>query len=150
MPSLELIITAFLGILVLASFVSLKARVPYTLVLVFLGIALTAASASFYLAGSPLFSYTRQVILALRSLSDSLTASEGGASLFVGLIVPPLIFEAMMHIRSNDLESCNQTFLLACNCWRCHSDSRRRTCALEDCRAINLRFISFCRVDFAN
>ena len=92
----------------------MKAKVPYTVILVFIGIGLTAASASFYLAGSPIFSDIRQIILALRSISNSLTANQGGASLFVGLIVPPLIFEAMMHIRSNDLRAViRPSFLLA-------------------------------------
>ncbi len=105
MPSIELVITAFLGILLLASIVSIRARVPYTLVLVFIGIALTAASATFYLGSGPIQDTVEGVILAIRSISDQLIQTQGGSSIFVGLIVPPLIFEAMIHIRSSDLRA---------------------------------------------
>ncbi|MHB8567890.1 MAG: cation:proton antiporter [Nitrososphaerales archaeon] len=105
MPSIELVIAAFLGIMLLASIVSIRAKVPYTLVLVFIGIALTAASASFYLGSGPIQDTIQGIITAIRSLSDQLIQTQGGSSLFVGLIVPPLIFEAMMHIRSNDLRA---------------------------------------------
>ena len=40
----------------------------------------------------------------IRSYTLSLGTSEGGG-LFVGLVVPPLIFEAMIHIKSKDLKS---------------------------------------------
>lgn len=105
MASIELIIAAFLGIMLLASFVSIRAKVPYTLVLVFIGIALTAASATFYLGAGPIQITLQSVINAIRSIPDQLIQSEGGSSIFVGLVVPPLIFEAMMHIRSTDLRA---------------------------------------------
>ncbi len=103
MPSIEVVIAAFLAILMIASIVSLRARVPYTLVLVFVGIGLTAASASFYFGSGPIQSQVSDIILAIRSIFGQLVTTEGNASLFVGLVVPPLIFEAMTHIRSNDL-----------------------------------------------
>ena len=44
MFSAEALVTAFLAIMLLASFISLRAKVPYTLVLVILGIILSAVS----------------------------------------------------------------------------------------------------------
>ena len=44
MFSVEALIVAFLAVMLLASFISLRAKVPYTLVLVILGIVLSAAS----------------------------------------------------------------------------------------------------------
>ncbi|MGI0084834.1 MAG: cation:proton antiporter, partial [Nitrososphaerales archaeon] len=87
MPSIELIIAALLGIMVLASFLSIRAKLPYTLILVFLGVALAASSISIFLQSGPIY----QIFI------------QNG--LLVGLVVPPLIFEAMLHIRSADLKA---------------------------------------------
>lgn len=87
MPSVELTIAALLGIMVLASFLSIRAKVPYTLVLVFLGVALAASSISLFFQGGLIY---------------KLFIENG---LLVGLVVPPLIFEAMLHIRSADLKA---------------------------------------------
>ncbi len=98
MPSVELIISVFLAMLVIASMLSLKARLPYTLVLVFVGIGLVTLSALepglFGLfGGQSIATQLNQLILG------------GNGNLFVGLVVPPLIFQAMMHTRSSDLKS---------------------------------------------
>jgi monovalent cation:H+ antiporter, CPA1 family len=98
--SVEVLVTAFLAVMMVASYISLKAKVPYTLVLVILGIALSATSAVSILGSGSV----QQVILQMRSLFNSLTSGQSGG-LFVGLVVPPLLFEAMIHIRSSDLKS---------------------------------------------
>lgn len=84
---MELIIAALLGIMVLASLLSIRAKLPYTLILVFLGIALAASSISIFVQGGQIY------LLFIKN------------GLLVGLVVPPLIFEAMLHIRSADLKA---------------------------------------------
>ena len=100
MISVEALVTAFLAVMTLASFISLRAKVPYTLVLVILGIALAGTSAASLLGPA----YLEQIVSQMRSLFGQLTAGQNGG-LFVGLVVPPLLFEAMIHIRSSDLRS---------------------------------------------
>ncbi|MDG6996769.1 MAG: sodium:proton antiporter [Nitrososphaerota archaeon] len=102
MPSVEILITAFLAVMVVASFIALKAKVPYTLVLVFLGIVLAFTSALSLLGQGPIQSIFTSVIQQMRSIYNQMVGGpEGG--LFVGLVVPPLLFEAMLHIKSSDL-----------------------------------------------
>lgn len=97
---IEILVTAFLAVMTLASIISLRARVPYTLILVIIGMAL-AATTAISVFGQGTF---EQVILQMRALFDQLTTGETGG-LFVGLVVPPLLFEAMIHIRSDDLKA---------------------------------------------
>jgi Na+:H+ antiporter len=85
LASAELVISLFLGVIFLASFVSLRAKIPYTLVLVFAGIVLAATSAG------DLLGQTYKTLI--------------NQNLFVGIIVSPLIFEAMIHVRSSDLKT---------------------------------------------
>lgn len=97
--TVELALTAFVLVMLLSQLLSLKARVPYTLILVFVGVGITAlvslpSFGSNYISGG-----FRDITSQMRSFYTSLV--EGG--LFVGLVVPPLIFEAMMHIRAADL-----------------------------------------------
>ena len=66
---------------------ALRARIPYTLVLVFIGIVLAATSASDLLGETTLY----QTLI--------------NQNLFVGIIVSPLIFEAMINVQSSDLKS---------------------------------------------
>lgn len=99
--SIELLIAAFLGIMLFASYVSQKTRLPYTLVLVFVGVALTSLSASFIFG--PFKMQVTDIVNGIHFEYDQLT-SGGMGGLFVGLIVPPLLFEAMMHINSSDLK----------------------------------------------
>lgn len=87
MPSAGTIIAGFLVLTILVSIVSRRIRIPYTVMLVVLGIALASFSAS--------------TIFGVNLIFSSLV---GGGS-FVGLILPPLLFEAMMTIRSNELRS---------------------------------------------
>jgi monovalent cation:H+ antiporter, CPA1 family len=85
--SFEFVITAFLAIALTASIVSSRTRAPYTIILVLFGLAI---------AGSSLSS-----ILSVNLLYDSLI----GGGLFVGLVLPPLLFETMMNIRYEELRS---------------------------------------------
>ncbi len=87
MPSFELVFSGFLVIALAASIVSSRTRAPYTLVLVFFGLAI---------AGSSLSS-----LLNVNLLYDRLI----GGGLFVGLVLPPLLFEAMMSIRYEEFRS---------------------------------------------
>ncbi|MDV3243889.1 MAG: sodium:proton antiporter [Nitrososphaerales archaeon] len=77
---MELIITGFLGIALAASIISRRTRAPYTVVLVITGLILAASSASQYLGVNLL--YDRFV----------------GGGLFVGLVLPALLFESMMSM----------------------------------------------------
>ena len=87
MPSLEIILSAFLAISLTASIISSKARAPYTIILVLFGVAI---------AGSSLSS-----ILGVSLLYDSLV----GGGLFVGLVLPPLLFETTMNIRFEEFRA---------------------------------------------
>ena len=100
MFSIEALVAVFLAIMLAASIVSYRAKVPYTLVLVILGILLSAAS-GFSLFGQGIF---QQAILQIRSFFVGLSGGEEGG-LFVGLVVPPLLFEAMIHVKSSDLRA---------------------------------------------
>jgi len=97
-PSIELVIAAFLTVAFIAAVLSNKLKLPYTLVLVLAGVTITFVAFLFgSQGGSDLASQ-------LRSIYSQLL-SGGGGGLFVGLVVPPLIFEAMIHLRSSDLRS---------------------------------------------
>ena len=87
MPSLEIILSAFLAISLTATIISSKARAPYTIILVLFGVAI---------AGSSLSS-----ILGVSLLYDSLV----GGGLFVGLVLPPLLFETTMNIRFEEFRA---------------------------------------------
>lgn len=94
MVSVELIITAFLGIALFASIVSRKTRTPYTILLVLIGIALAATS-------DPNLSAVSQFLQGL---------TNGG--LFVGLILPPLLFESMMSIKTEEFRAVSRPALI--------------------------------------
>lgn len=85
--SFEFVVTAFLAIALTASILSSRTRAPYTIILVLFGIAI---------AGSSLSS-----ILSVNLLYDSLI----GGGLFVGVVLPPLLFEAMMNIRYDEFRA---------------------------------------------
>jgi monovalent cation:H+ antiporter, CPA1 family len=99
--TLELVLTGFVGVMLVSQILSLKAKVPYTLVLVFIGVGITAVSSLTSLGSNPVTNGLQDGILQMRSFYTGL--ADGG--LFVGLVVPPLIFEAMMHIRAPDLRA---------------------------------------------
>ena len=94
MVSTELVISAFLGITLLASIVSKKTKTPYTILLVLIGIALAATSDPNLTAVSALFQ----------------GLSAGG--LFVGLVLPPLLFESMMGIRTEEFRAISRPALI--------------------------------------
>ncbi len=98
MASIELLITGFLIILLAASLISIKSKLPYTLALVFIGIALV------FLSNSSLPGSIGGSLSQIRDYTLTLGSSQGG-ELFVGLVVPPLVFDAMIHIKSSDLKS---------------------------------------------
>jgi monovalent cation:H+ antiporter, CPA1 family len=89
-----LVLTIFLGISLLASLASKRTGVPYTIFLVFLGIAV-AASAQTALA--PIFSPFTTLV---------------SGSVFVGLILPPLLFESTMSIRTEEFRAVSGAALL--------------------------------------
>ncbi len=87
MPSFELVVAGFLVVALTASIISSKAKAPYTLVLVFFGLII---------AGSSLSS-----LLNVNLLYDTLI----GGGLFVGIVLPPLLFETTMSIRYEEFRS---------------------------------------------
>ena len=87
MVSTEIVLSAFLAISLLATIVSRHTKTPYTVVLVLTGILLAAAS-------TPELVGVGQIFQNLRS--------EG---LFVGLILPPLLFESMMSIKTEEFRA---------------------------------------------
>lgn len=99
--TVELILTGFLAVMIFSELIALKARLPYTLVLVFVGIGITALSTLPLLGSNPVTTTLKNVIDQMGSVFTNVV--QGG--LFVGLVVPPLIFEAMMHVRVPDLRS---------------------------------------------
>ncbi|QQG49063.1 MAG: sodium:proton antiporter [archaeon] len=87
MVPLQLVFAAFLAISLVASVVSRKTRTPYTILLVLIGIALTTSA-------DPALQGVQQELQRL---------SVGG--LFVGLVLPPLLFESMMSIRTEEFRA---------------------------------------------
>jgi Na+:H+ antiporter len=99
--ALELVLTVFLAIMLIAQILSLKARVPYTMILVFIGIGVAAIS-TLPLTGSNIITNDLESVI---SQMSSFYSGLAGSGLFVGIVVPPLIFEAMIHIRAPDLRA---------------------------------------------
>jgi CPA1 family monovalent cation:H+ antiporter len=93
-------VAAFLLIAFLAAVLSTRLKIPYTLVLVLTGVVITVVASSFTMEGGSFQSLISQ----LRSLCAQLLQG-GGGGLFVGVVVPPLIFEAMIHLRASDLRA---------------------------------------------
>jgi monovalent cation:H+ antiporter, CPA1 family len=99
--TIELALTGFILVMLVAQMISLKAKVPYTLVLVLIGLGIAVVSTLPLLGANPVSDTVQQAISAMRSIYSGLV--DGG--LFVGLVVPPLIFEAMVHIKAPDLRA---------------------------------------------
>ncbi len=99
--TIELVLTAFLVVMLTAQIAAKKARVPYTIVLVFVGLAVSALAAISVAPSNAIAVALQDTILQMKTLYTGLAS--GG--LFVGLVVPPLIFEAMMHVQATDLRA---------------------------------------------
>jgi monovalent cation:H+ antiporter, CPA1 family len=93
LPIQELI-AVFLGIVLLASVVSKRVKIPYTVLLVLVGLSLAAAPSS--------------------ALSGVVDAFNGliSSDLFIGLILPPLLFESIMSVRVEDFRAVYRPALL--------------------------------------
>ncbi|HEY6282704.1 MAG TPA: sodium:proton antiporter [Nitrososphaerales archaeon] len=94
MVAIQEVLATFLGITLLASVVSKRVKVPYTVILVLVGLTL-AASPGFALSG---------VVDAFNGLINS--------DLFIGLILPPLLFESIMSVRVEDFRAVYRPALL--------------------------------------
>jgi Na+:H+ antiporter len=101
MSDVLVVLPAFLAVIVASAIISQKAKVPYTLVLVFIGISFTALSALALLGGNPLATDLDALVSQMNSAYTQLV----GGGVFVGLVVPPLIFAAMIHVRAVDLRA---------------------------------------------
>jgi monovalent cation:H+ antiporter, CPA1 family len=87
MASIELIVTSFLAIALVASFISQRTKTPYTLTLVLLGLAISTLPGPSLVPGSLLY---EQLV---------------GGGLFVGLLLPALLFESMMSVDENEFRA---------------------------------------------
>ena len=103
MASIDLVLSAFLLLTFVAALISIRLKVPYTLVLVFTGVSITVVAILLSLHGGPLQAPMQSLVSQIREIYNLLIEG-GGGSIFVGLVVPPLIFEAMIHIRGSDLK----------------------------------------------
>jgi monovalent cation:H+ antiporter, CPA1 family len=92
--TVELILAVILGISLAASLVSRKTHIPYTIFLVFIGIAVAATS-------NPTLSPLYRTFTTLLS---------GGV--FVGIILPPLLFESTMSIRTSEFRAVSRAALV--------------------------------------
>jgi Na+:H+ antiporter len=92
-------LAAFLALIVVSAFLSRKAKLPYTLVLVFLGVGVTGLSA-FGLLGQGFVANSINSIFSQTNSAYNTLVRDG---IFVGLVVPPLIFAAMIHVRTSNL-----------------------------------------------
>ncbi len=99
--TVELVMTVFIALMLISQIVSIKFKVPYTVILVFVGVGI-AAIATLPFTGSNAF--TNDLANIISQMRSFYTGFVGGG-LFVGIVVPPLIFEAMMHIRAPDLRA---------------------------------------------
>jgi len=108
--SVEVILIVFLVVMLASQLLSVKAKLPYTVILVFTGVGITALSAITFLGSNIATDAFQTTILQMRSFYTELVQS----GLFVGIVVPPLIFEAMTHIRTPDLRAViRPSFVLA-------------------------------------
>ncbi len=98
--TIEIALTIFVVLMLAAQLLALRFKIPYTLILVFIGIGVTTLS-TVALTANPVTNILQTSIQWIRSLYTQLVSS----GLFVGLVVPPLIFEAMMHIRRRELRA---------------------------------------------
>jgi CPA1 family monovalent cation:H+ antiporter len=102
--NIELLIAVFLLVTFIAAVISLRFKTPYTLILVLIGVGVTAIASLLTFDGSPIRVIAAAIVDQIRSF-DNLLLEGGGSGLFVGIVVPPLVFESMMHIRAGDLRA---------------------------------------------
>jgi monovalent cation:H+ antiporter, CPA1 family len=103
MASIELVVSAFLLLTFIAALVSIRLKIPYTLILILTGVSITVVVTLLSIWG-PLQAPAHSITLQIQSIYSQLI--QGGTnSLFVGLIVPPLIFEAMIQIKGSELKT---------------------------------------------
>lgn len=86
--TLELELTALLAVMLIGSIVSRKIRLPYTLILVLIGIFIAIPTS----------------LSAATAGIQNLYSGVLGSSL-VALVLPPLLFESMMNIKSSELKT---------------------------------------------
>lgn len=99
--TIELVLTLFLVVMLISQIFAVKTKLPYTVILVFVGIGITAVSALPFLGSDPILDSFATILQEMGAFYEMLV--KGG--LFVGIVVPPLIFEAMMHIKGPDLRA---------------------------------------------
>ncbi len=99
--TVELVLTLFLVVMLVSQIFSVKTKLPYTVILVFVGLGITAVSALPFLGSNVVLDSIASVLQQMGTFYETLV----GGGLFVGIVVPPLIFEAMMHIRGPDLRA---------------------------------------------
>ena len=97
MAQTEIILAVFLGITLLASIVSKRIKAPYTTLLVLVGLILSALPA---LPGS-----------VFAGIVGSVSGLVSG-NLFIGLILPPILFESIMSFKSSDFQAVYRPALL--------------------------------------
>ena len=94
MVQVEPVLAGFLAIVLFASLISKRTKTPYTVLLVLVGLALAAIPGS----SSP------DIVGAFNGLAA------GG--LFIGLILPPLLFESIMSVRVEDFRAVSRPALI--------------------------------------
>lgn len=147
---IELVIAAFLTVVFIAALISLRLKVPSTLILVLSGFLIVIVATLLSLQGSPLQDPMQSLISQIRSIYSTLVQGGGGGGLFVGLVVPPLIFEAMIHIRGSDLKNVIKPSLALGNNRCSHCNLRWRLNIMETCRSFFLRFLPICCFNRSN
>ena len=88
MPSIELILSAFLLLTFIAAIISIRLKVPYTLILVLTGVLITVVVALLAVQGSPIQAPMRTVIAQFQSIYNLLIQG-GGGGLYVGSLFRP-------------------------------------------------------------
>jgi len=99
--TIELVLTIFLAVMLFSQIFSVKTKLPYTVILVFVGVGITAVSALPFLGSNVILNSITSVLQQMGTFYETLV----GGGFFVGIVVPPLIFEAMMHIKAPDLRA---------------------------------------------
>ncbi len=72
--------------------------------LVLIGVGITAIASLLAVGDTPIHGFAQAIIEQIKTF-DNLLLEGGGSGFFVGIVVPPLVFESMMHIRAGDLRA---------------------------------------------